>query len=307
MNGDNRVDSLPREAEGASDSSENRGLCRTQDGLIWEYIDRAESDFLYHEVFCARLYLREGVTLLDGDIVVDVGANIGLFSLMCLSECPSTRVVAIEPVPQICDVLHRNLHFAKSRVSILRSAAGSLSTEPGAQARLTYFPSRPGESTRHRAEAEDMNRTLRTCATDASNLAKYEFDPSYRVNAPQDSVEVEAPHCTLLDVIRQLSLPCIDLLKVYLKYLLFDVTYMMRIYYTDVSFLLVRWTWRGTSSMFSSAWAATDSMSSDKSSWVGHREKHSIVILIYHSKHSMALFFQRFTTSGIGCEQLPMF
>jgi FkbM family methyltransferase len=215
MSADSHACGMPpgAQSEDAPSSEEEGGLCRTPEGLIWEYINRAESDFLYHEVFCARLYMREGVTLLDGDIVVDVGANIGLFSLLCLSECPSTRVVAIEPVPQICDVLRRNLRFANSRVSILRAAIGNVS-EPGALARLTYFPSRPGESTRHRAEADDMTRILKACASDPSSSAKYDFDPSYIAMASENSIEIEAPQLTLLDVIRQESLPCIDLLKV---------------------------------------------------------------------------------------------
>lgn len=37
--------------------------------------------FLYEEVYCQQQYLQHGVGLKPGDTVVDVGANIGLFSL----------------------------------------------------------------------------------------------------------------------------------------------------------------------------------------------------------------------------------
>jgi len=41
--------------------------------------------------------------------VVDVGANVGFFSLMAARRFPGARIVAIEPVPQLFDCLTHNL------------------------------------------------------------------------------------------------------------------------------------------------------------------------------------------------------
>ena len=75
-----------------------------------------ECEFLYDEIFTRQAYLGGWLKLpsLDGTssaTVVDCGANIGLFSLWCLSHCPATavEVVAIEPAPPACEVLRRNL------------------------------------------------------------------------------------------------------------------------------------------------------------------------------------------------------
>ena len=45
-----------------------------------------------------------------GDVVVDVGANVGYFSLLCAAQVgPTGRVFAFEPVPTIVALLRRNL------------------------------------------------------------------------------------------------------------------------------------------------------------------------------------------------------
>ncbi|HYF26112.1 MAG TPA: FkbM family methyltransferase [Baekduia sp.] len=48
--------------------------------------------------------------LREGDVVVDIGANVGWFSLLCARRVgPRGRVVAFEPVPSIVEALQRNL------------------------------------------------------------------------------------------------------------------------------------------------------------------------------------------------------
>ena len=43
-----------------------------------------ESRFIYNEVFVQRCYSRHGIRVRAGDTVVDVGANVGLFTLFLL-------------------------------------------------------------------------------------------------------------------------------------------------------------------------------------------------------------------------------
>ena len=63
-----------------------------------------------------------------GDLVVDVGANIGLHSLaMGHTVGPAGRVVALEPNPRLAELLRRNmaLNDLAERVDIMVSAAGA--------------------------------------------------------------------------------------------------------------------------------------------------------------------------------------
>ena len=44
------------------------------------------------EVFVRRSYLRHGLVVDNGAVVIDAGANIGLFSLQCLREAKRVKV-----------------------------------------------------------------------------------------------------------------------------------------------------------------------------------------------------------------------
>ena len=65
-----------------------RGLMTDDDGLTFEYLDADEAAFLYEEIFTRRSYLRHGVHIdkAGSPVILDAGANIGLFGLLCLRE-----------------------------------------------------------------------------------------------------------------------------------------------------------------------------------------------------------------------------
>ncbi len=87
-------------------------------GLRVAHRNRNETDYLYREIFERRCYLRHGVRLPAGSVVLDVGANIGLFTLFALGECPTARVHAFEPIPELCSTLRENAALQGGRVSV---------------------------------------------------------------------------------------------------------------------------------------------------------------------------------------------
>ena len=52
--------------------------------------------------------MRHGVILHDGATVVDIGANIGLFSLFVMSRCQNSTIYAFEPSAVAYDLLKAN-------------------------------------------------------------------------------------------------------------------------------------------------------------------------------------------------------
>jgi FkbM family methyltransferase len=120
--------------------------------IIWEYLDQNESEFLYHEIFVNQAYFN-GISISSGDLVVDAGANIGLFSLYCLSKFKDIRLCAFEPITPVYEVLRRNLAVYRQKdpthgpnMTLFNSALGAKNEK---QQKFYYFPSSPGESTRH--------------------------------------------------------------------------------------------------------------------------------------------------------------
>ncbi|SCL27341.1 methyltransferase, FkbM family/amino acid adenylation domain-containing protein [Micromonospora pallida] len=64
----------------------------------------------FREVFDDEVYTR-GVVLPENAWVLDVGANVGLFTLLVGTRTPGARIVAAEPVPERFDALRRNVNL----------------------------------------------------------------------------------------------------------------------------------------------------------------------------------------------------
>ena len=147
-----------------------------------------ECEFLFDEIFTRQAYLGNGWLRLPSPkvdsaaTVVDCGANIGLFSLWCLSQCrdAAVEVVAIEPAPPCCEVLRRNLAAytstergdAVARAHVVPCGVVGLDdTEavegPNRRSGTTddvfvFDPARPGETHRqcYRDEAASQRRVM---------------------------------------------------------------------------------------------------------------------------------------------------
>ncbi|GGR93306.1 non-ribosomal peptide synthetase [Micromonospora fulviviridis] len=95
-----------------------------------------ETRYLYDEIFVQQVYLRDGIVLRPGATVLDVGANIGMFSLFVHRVCPDATIHAFEPVPSVVDVLRRNVAEFGVPATVhgfgLSGAAGEVS--------FTYYP-----------------------------------------------------------------------------------------------------------------------------------------------------------------------
>lgn len=78
------------------------------------------------EVWRDRVYTVGFYRPRDGDVVVDAGAHVGLFSLMVARENPRCRVVALEPFAENHACLEANVRTLGARnVEVYRKAVGS--------------------------------------------------------------------------------------------------------------------------------------------------------------------------------------
>lgn len=74
-----------------------------------EQINPSETEYLYQEIFVDHAYGSHGIRLPDDACVLDVGANIGMFSIYVSHRCARPVIHAFEPIPTIHAVLTRNL------------------------------------------------------------------------------------------------------------------------------------------------------------------------------------------------------
>ncbi len=79
------------------------------DGMRVASRHRAETGFLFAEIFERGAYFRHGIGIADGATVLDVGANIGMFALAAHRAASGVRIHAFEPNPATVACLRRNL------------------------------------------------------------------------------------------------------------------------------------------------------------------------------------------------------
>jgi FkbM family methyltransferase len=122
------------------------------DGTEVYCLRKPEAKMLDHHV---EGYLQNGIDIKDGDVVFDVGANIGVFGVRAIQKGPNVKAYCFEPIPDIADVLQKNAtEIANDRIKVLRCG---VSDKPS-RATFTYFPNTPALSTLH-PEQWDENPT----------------------------------------------------------------------------------------------------------------------------------------------------
>ena len=183
-----------------------------ENGLEVAHLNASETEFLYREIFEQRAYRRHGIRLEDGDTVLDVGANIGLFSLSLCLDRERLRIHAFEPIPEIHRVLEVNAELFGGGWT---AHAYGLSDAPGA-ADFTYYPHLSMVSGAAANTAEEMavvrSVFLREQGGALKDAAPEEIDGLIRNRLESRTVRCELR--TLSDVIREHQIEVIHLLKI---------------------------------------------------------------------------------------------
>jgi len=122
------------EALPATSSIELAG--RLPDGTPIAEVNANETRELFDEIVVRARYLRAGIQINDSDVVLDVGANIGVFTLFAASQASQVQIYAFEPVPAVADVLETNIRAHGLAARVERAALGRTS---GREA-FTFYP-----------------------------------------------------------------------------------------------------------------------------------------------------------------------
>jgi amino acid adenylation domain-containing protein/FkbM family methyltransferase len=179
------------------------------DGTTVFHRNRGETEFLYREIFEGEGYLRHGLALGDGDVVFDVGANVGLFTVFAGTAARDTRVYAFEPLPPVFEVLDANaaLHAVQGRV--FPCGLGSRAET----AAFTFYPQNTVLSGRYASEEAESEVVRRYLANDGdAPNGSAPLDELLAHNLRSESYDCAIR--TFSDVVRELGLERVDLLKI---------------------------------------------------------------------------------------------
>ncbi len=190
------------------------------DGRTVHCVNAYEVDFGAHEIFTDDL-AGHGIRLPEDGVFFDVGANIGLFSLLLSDRCPSGRIFAYEPMPDAFAALERNLRERSPNGVAVRIGLGAA---PG-ELEFDHFPALTALSTAHSAVGQELAAGLRKIISGAQNASDVQ-DILDRTGATDRREEagfvdhlfrhekVRARIDTLSNEMSRLGLDRIDLLKI---------------------------------------------------------------------------------------------
>ncbi|RMI35084.1 FkbM family methyltransferase [Nocardia stercoris] len=128
---------------------------RLDDGRTVACTSPAEARMLWSEMSIAGFYRQAAAGLRAGDLVVDIGANIGLSAMMFADSCPGIAVIAAEPAPIVFDCLQRNLSTYVPDGTAVEVAVGA---EPGVLP-FTWYPRATANSGLYADRAADDEST----------------------------------------------------------------------------------------------------------------------------------------------------
>ena len=190
---------------------------RLPNGIKIFHLNSNETTFLYHEIFEGGLYLKHGITVSDNDVVFDVGANIGIFSIWLHKQYPHARIFAFEPIPDIHQILAANFDL----LGIPGKAIGCGLASKTTSAQFTFYPKNSVMSGKYAKPAEDLQVTTAFLNNSNPNFAEAaKQDPKYARHTEMmlaSLFETKTAECsikTITDVLREEGLSKIDLLKV---------------------------------------------------------------------------------------------
>lgn len=183
-------------------------------GLMMCHLNRSETDFVYDEIFTQRSYLKHGIELRDGACVVDVGANIGMFSVFAALAASDVTVYAFEPIPPVFSALQMNV--AIRSLNIVSIECG-LSDHVGSE-EFVYYPHVSILSGSHADKSVDTEAVKAFLAKELAMSGEGDLSSSSGIDELlEERLSTERYTCdltTISEFLREKDVGYIDLLKI---------------------------------------------------------------------------------------------
>jgi natural product biosynthesis luciferase-like monooxygenase protein/FkbM family methyltransferase len=188
---------------------------RLPNGMTIDHHGSFQTSIIYKEVFEDEVYLKHGITLKHGDVVFDVGANIGLFTLFANRVCPGAQIYAFEPLPPNFELLRANA----ARYDIDAHLFNYGLSESSTIANFTFYPQAAGLSGRATNRADDKDATraivldwIHNTGTEQGVLPQSQLDELLEEYLRSENYSCQLK--TLSAVMREQQIDRIDLLKI---------------------------------------------------------------------------------------------
>jgi FkbM family methyltransferase len=206
-------------------------LAKLPDGTAFHGINAMEMQFCYREIFVSGAYDHPLIEFHDGDTILDVGANIGLFLKYVAERCAAATIFAFEPIPRIFRALSENARSIEGHDIRLeccglsdREGEATFTFLKNVTARSTMYPEySPADSSEESQDREMgfMLQTFRELPNAPMRRTIAALPPILRRGLARAAVklhgrqrQVTCPLKTLSRVIDEQALSQVDLVKI---------------------------------------------------------------------------------------------
>jgi FkbM family methyltransferase len=119
-----------REVLSSKVSGKPLNLIEFRNGAKLESPAEIDLQFLFQEVWVDQIYTPAGYEIKDGDTILDIGANIGVFAIYAATRAEETTVLAFEPFPENVKFLRKNISKSSiDNIKVFQQAVASNSEE----------------------------------------------------------------------------------------------------------------------------------------------------------------------------------
>lgn len=169
-------------------------------------------------------YLKSGIKIKPGDTVFDIGANIGLFTLLLADKFDNQiKIYSFEPIPDVYQVLKDNVERLNSQN--IKSFPYGLSKKPG-NIKFNYYPTMSFGSTIYPPDQQEIDKLQEISLQNlkhfpvpicwlaylpkflSSRILNYKFTTGFQ------GKEVNCQVTTISEIIREHQIEQIDFLKI---------------------------------------------------------------------------------------------
>ncbi|HMQ67796.1 MAG TPA: non-ribosomal peptide synthase/polyketide synthase, partial [Ignavibacteria bacterium] len=168
-----------------------------------------EVKFLYNEIFEDQYYLKHGITLNKDSTVIDIGANVGFFTVFLNMLSEDIKVYSFEPVPDVYNYLdaNRSLYNIKGKGFQLALLDKEQDIE------FIYYPSMSILSgiTGDKGNVKDVVRSY-IDTSETEDIGSQEMESLLEAKLESRKIQIKARR--LSDIISEEKISKIDLLKI---------------------------------------------------------------------------------------------
>jgi amino acid adenylation domain-containing protein/FkbM family methyltransferase len=183
------------------------------DGSPVVFVNRKEADAAYEQIFVEQAYLRHGISIKDGDCIVDVGADIGIFAVFAGRLANNLRMFCLEADPKKFECLTLNTGAWAQGVQCLPFGTGyeARSAEAEYFRALSQSPEHEPNAT---VEGDAVNARSSSRERESWGYEQFAQEAGDRVATDSPSEAVPAPPQTLSDILADSEIAWVHLLRI---------------------------------------------------------------------------------------------